>query len=212
MVPPNGVSFARSTSTWIHWWSPVTSANVSTSFWVTSCQSEVPSVSPSACLSSSSPVIVRMAGHHTSRRAGPAFAVRHARATLPRLLLRAGQGQGRGGAAGQRAARLGQPGAVVRGQVPAARGGHVLRAGVGGLSRRGLPRLPRGAPGDAGRPGVAVEARAGPLPRARLGGARPRVAGGGRPDGLARRRGGRGRWAGADPHRGPRHVPVRVGL
>src|SRR3954453_21457778 len=65
MVPPNGVSFARSTSTWIHWWSPVTSANVSTSFCVTSCQSEVPRTSPSAALSSSSPVIVRMARHHT---------------------------------------------------------------------------------------------------------------------------------------------------
>src|SRR4051794_34013417 len=32
------------------------------SFWVTSCHSETPSSSPWACLSSSSPVIVRMAG------------------------------------------------------------------------------------------------------------------------------------------------------
>ena len=69
-MPPNGVSLARSTSTWIHWWSPVTSANVSTSFCVTSCQSEVPSVSPCAALSSSSPVIVRMAS--TILRAVPA--------------------------------------------------------------------------------------------------------------------------------------------
>jgi len=42
-VPPNGVARARSTSTWIHWWSPVTSANVSMSAWVTSCQPLVPS-------------------------------------------------------------------------------------------------------------------------------------------------------------------------
>src|SRR4051812_6499534 len=62
MVPPNGVSFARSGSTWIHWWSPVASAKASMSFCVTSCQSETPSSSPSACLSSSSPVMVRMAG------------------------------------------------------------------------------------------------------------------------------------------------------
>src|SRR5918995_2644139 len=62
MVPPNGVSFARSGSTWIHWWSPVTSAKASMSAWVISCQSETPSSSPVACLSSSSPVMVRMAG------------------------------------------------------------------------------------------------------------------------------------------------------
>src|SRR5918997_1883772 len=63
MVPPNGVSFARSGSTWIHWWSPVASAKASMSFWVTSCHSETPSSSPSACLSSLSPVIVRMGGN-----------------------------------------------------------------------------------------------------------------------------------------------------
>src|SRR3954469_25581661 len=192
IVPPNGVSFARSTSTWIHWWSPVTSANVSTSFWVTSCQSEVPSVSPSACLSSSSPVIVRMGGHHTSLRGRPAPVVRHPRAALPRLLLCPGQGQGRRGAAGQRAARLGQPGAVVRAEVPAARGRHVLRAGVGGLPRGGLSGLPRRAARDAGRPGLAVGARAGLLSRPRLDGHGPRVARGRRPDGLAGRGGGGG--------------------
>src|SRR5215217_1128483 len=62
MVPPKGVSFARSGSTWIHWWSPVASAKASMSFWDTSCQPETPSSSPSACLSSSSPVMVRIAG------------------------------------------------------------------------------------------------------------------------------------------------------
>src|SRR5829696_1028603 len=75
MVPPNGVSFARSGSTWIHWWSPVASAKASMSFWVTSCQSETPSSSPSACLSSSSPVMVRMAGtvsgHYRPLPGGP---------------------------------------------------------------------------------------------------------------------------------------------
>src|SRR3954452_23846934 len=47
---------------WIHWWSPVTSANVSMSFCVTSCQSLVPSSLPSASLSWSSPVIVVVMG------------------------------------------------------------------------------------------------------------------------------------------------------
>src|SRR4051794_31502902 len=60
MVPPNGVSFARSGSTWIHWWSPVTSANASMSFWVTSCHSLAPRSLPWYCLSSSIPVIVVM--------------------------------------------------------------------------------------------------------------------------------------------------------
>src|SRR4051794_32640408 len=45
------------------------------SFWVTSCQSETPSSSPSACLSSSSPVMVRMAGtvraHYRPLPGGP---------------------------------------------------------------------------------------------------------------------------------------------
>ena len=44
--------FARSRSTWIHWWSPVTSAKASIASCVTSCQSDVPRSSPSACLSS----------------------------------------------------------------------------------------------------------------------------------------------------------------
>src|SRR3954470_1360703 len=60
MVPPNGVSFARSGSTWIHWWSPVTSAKASMSFWVTSCHSLAPRSWPSYFLSSSIPVMVVM--------------------------------------------------------------------------------------------------------------------------------------------------------
>ena len=44
---------ARSTSTWIHWWSPVASANRSTRSWSISSQSLVPSSSPAAAASSS---------------------------------------------------------------------------------------------------------------------------------------------------------------
>src|SRR3954454_4820044 len=60
MVPTKGVSLARSGSTWIHWWSPVTSAKASMSFWVTSCHSLAPRSWPSYFLSSSIPVIVVM--------------------------------------------------------------------------------------------------------------------------------------------------------
>ena len=34
--PPNGPALARSMSTWIHWWSPVSSANWLTFSWVIS--------------------------------------------------------------------------------------------------------------------------------------------------------------------------------
>src|SRR4051794_21930236 len=57
MVPPNGVSFARSGSTWIHWWSSVASANASIASCVTSTQSLTPSSSPTFALSSSSPLM-----------------------------------------------------------------------------------------------------------------------------------------------------------
>src|SRR5215210_2480013 len=59
IVVPNGLSvFARSTSTWIHWWSPETSANLSMSSWVTSRQSLGPIVWPTSALSSSIPFTV----------------------------------------------------------------------------------------------------------------------------------------------------------
>src|SRR4029453_18140017 len=59
IVVPNGLSFlARSTSTWIHWWSPVTSANLSMSSWVTSRQSLGPMVCPTSAFSSSIPFTV----------------------------------------------------------------------------------------------------------------------------------------------------------
>src|SRR4051794_6068393 len=59
MVVPKGLSFlARSTSTWIHWWSPETSANLSMSSWVTSRQSLGPIGWPTSALSSSIPFTV----------------------------------------------------------------------------------------------------------------------------------------------------------
>src|SRR5215210_7738226 len=59
IVVPNGLSFlARSTSTWIHWWSPETSANLSMSSWVTSRQSLGPIGCPTSALSSSIPFTV----------------------------------------------------------------------------------------------------------------------------------------------------------
>src|SRR4051812_17684948 len=58
-VPPKGDSFfARSTSTWIHWSSPVMRAKSSTSCWVTSRQSLGPTVSPTRPRSSSMPFTV----------------------------------------------------------------------------------------------------------------------------------------------------------
>src|SRR3954464_8297007 len=59
--PPYGLSFfARSTSTWIHWWSLVASANWLTASWVTSYQSLVPSSWPTRLGSSAMVVVVVM--------------------------------------------------------------------------------------------------------------------------------------------------------
>ncbi len=52
MVEPNWLSFARSGSTWIHWWSPVASANRSIRAWSTVCHWLVPSSVPTAAVSS----------------------------------------------------------------------------------------------------------------------------------------------------------------
>src|SRR3954454_1323172 len=49
MGPPNGPSFARSGSTWIHWWSPVASAKRSIFSCGTSIQLDGPKASP-ACI------------------------------------------------------------------------------------------------------------------------------------------------------------------
>src|SRR3954453_6783236 len=59
IVVPKGLSFfARSTSTWIHWWSSETSANLSMSSWVTSRQSLGPICRPISAFSSSIPFTV----------------------------------------------------------------------------------------------------------------------------------------------------------
>src|SRR5690348_6784882 len=61
MGPPKGLSFlARSTSTWIHWWSPVASATRSTASCVTSYQSLLPSSWPVRPGSSAMVVVVVM--------------------------------------------------------------------------------------------------------------------------------------------------------
>src|SRR4051794_32214577 len=60
MVVPNGPAAARLVSTWIHWWSPVASANRSTLSWSISSHPLVPSTVPVAALSSSSPVNTRI--------------------------------------------------------------------------------------------------------------------------------------------------------
>ena len=59
MVPPNGPASARSSSTWIHWWSSVASANRLTRSWVISSQSVVPISVPTAASSSARSVKVR---------------------------------------------------------------------------------------------------------------------------------------------------------
>ena len=46
MVPPNGESFARAGSTWIHWKSSIALAKVSMRSCVTSIQGETPTSSP----------------------------------------------------------------------------------------------------------------------------------------------------------------------
>src|SRR5256885_9297628 len=57
--PPNGLSsFARSMSTWIHWWSPDTSAKVLIMSWETSRQSLGPICWPTISFSPSIPSMV----------------------------------------------------------------------------------------------------------------------------------------------------------
>ncbi len=62
MVPPDGPVAALSTSTWIHWWSPVASAKVSTRAWSMVTQSVLPRSSPEAAATSSKLVNTRKAG------------------------------------------------------------------------------------------------------------------------------------------------------
>src|SRR4051794_18837991 len=60
MVPPNGPAVARSTSTWIHWWSPVASANWFTRSCLIWIQSLVPISWPAAASISSKVVNTRI--------------------------------------------------------------------------------------------------------------------------------------------------------
>src|SRR5262249_47681194 len=48
VLPPGISRLARSTSTWIHWWSPVASANLSIIAWSTVIQSDGPSSVPTS--------------------------------------------------------------------------------------------------------------------------------------------------------------------
>src|SRR5215213_6556108 len=56
MGAPKGPSAARSTSTWIHWWSSVASAKVFTRPWVISCQPVTPRSFPARARSPSRPL------------------------------------------------------------------------------------------------------------------------------------------------------------
>src|SRR6476661_7519526 len=77
MVPPNGPSFARSTSTWIHWWSPVASAKRFTASCVISNQSLLPSSVPVSPGSSAMVVVVVMAGSCQAARYGARAGAHH---------------------------------------------------------------------------------------------------------------------------------------
>src|SRR6476661_6920402 len=58
--PPNGPALAFSTSTWIHWWSPVAWANRLTCSWVTVIQSLVATSWPTSAGRSASEAMVLM--------------------------------------------------------------------------------------------------------------------------------------------------------
>src|SRR3954447_24079123 len=83
MVPPNGPSFARSTSTWIHWWSPVASANTSTRSWSIGSHSELPSSSPAAADTSSRVLKTRMPSTYRAGLPGAAAGVWKDRGMTP---------------------------------------------------------------------------------------------------------------------------------
>src|SRR5438105_7044412 len=55
IVVPNGPDAARSRSTWIHWWSPVVSANESIRFCEISIQDEGPNSAPGVSSSAIAP-------------------------------------------------------------------------------------------------------------------------------------------------------------
>src|SRR5215831_7556847 len=63
MVPPNMVWRARSGSTWMYWWSPVTSAKAFTRSWVISTHGPTPISSPTSVFSSSTVLTSRGMDH-----------------------------------------------------------------------------------------------------------------------------------------------------
>src|SRR5690606_9960674 len=71
MVLPNGPAAARSTSTWIHWWSPVASAKVLIWSWVTVCHGLCPRWLPCAAASA------WMSANSRMRAAPPSHSGRH---------------------------------------------------------------------------------------------------------------------------------------
>src|SRR6476620_9899295 len=64
VFPPGDSRAARSTSMWIHCSSPVASANLLIRSWVISIQSLTPTSVPTAALSSSNPLNIRMTSIH----------------------------------------------------------------------------------------------------------------------------------------------------
>ena len=182
-----GCPSRASTSTWIHWWSPVTSANWSISFWVTSCHSLVPRSLPSSVVELVESGDRRHARHYRLRIHGRTAARRRRPApALPRVLRAAGLDHRPGRPARQRAAGLGQRDAAGDRGARAARDRHVLRRRGGRLPDRRVPRLPRRPPADAGRARVAVGEGPGAVRGVRVDRARPRRARGRRPPALAR--------------------------
>ncbi len=71
MAPPKGPVLARSGSTWIHWWSPVASANRLTRSWVIVCHSEWPSCLPASSWKASTPSTVVVMGALLAVVGGP---------------------------------------------------------------------------------------------------------------------------------------------
>src|ERR1043165_6300684 len=77
VVWPGSSRFARSTSTWIHWSSPVASAKRLICSWVTCCQSLTPISVPTADLSSSKSLKTRIASSPVSELASSGGPDRH---------------------------------------------------------------------------------------------------------------------------------------
>src|SRR5258708_28252753 len=111
MVPPKGPAFARSASTWIHWWSAVASAKLSIRSCVISSHSVGPNWSPTApSRSLGEPYVVLViapACHHGTQNVACYVAAvlrRETRHGGSERLGRAGDRRGFGAPAGKRPA------------------------------------------------------------------------------------------------------------